>query len=60
LIQDDANFVAFLEDGGESVHSISLPAGTGGHRQFDDRRGNKAHKLDLEACVSVEPSPAAN
>jgi hypothetical protein len=54
LIQDDANFVAVLEDGGAGVQSISLPVGTGGHRQFDDHRGNKAHKLDLEACVAVE------
>jgi len=53
LIQDDANFVALIDRTGSSVRAIPLPAGVGGRRQFDDRRGNKAHKLDLEACVAV-------
>ena len=54
LIQDDANFVAIIEPDGPSVRAIPLPVGAGGRRQFDDRRGNKAHKLDLEACVAVD------
>ena len=53
LIQDDANFVAVIDRTGSSVRAIALPAGVGGRRQFDDRRGNKAHKLDLEACVAI-------
>jgi hypothetical protein len=54
LIQDDANFVALVDPDGPSVRAIPLPAGPGGRRQFDDRRGNRAHKLDLEACVAVD------
>jgi hypothetical protein len=33
-----------------------LPAGEGDKRLFDDQRGNKPFKLDLEACVVV-PGP---
>ncbi len=54
LIQDDANFVALVEPEGGRARAITLPAGVGGRRQFDDDRGNKAHKFDLEACVAVE------
>src|SRR5687767_14142585 len=54
LIQDDANFIAFLPADGGPPRALPLPAGAGGLRQFDDVRGNKKHKLDLEACVSVD------
>ena len=54
LIQDDANFIAFLPSDGGSPRALTLPAGAGGLRQFDDVRGNKKHKLDLEACVAVD------
>ena len=54
LIQDDVNFIVVLTPSGESARALALPAGEGGLRQFDDRRGNKKYKLDLEACVSVE------
>lgn len=53
LIQDDANFVAVLEPDGARVRAIALPAGKKGRRQFDTRRGNKKHRMDLEACVAV-------
>jgi hypothetical protein len=53
-VQDDANFVAVVADAGARVRAIALPAGHEGRRQFDDDRGNKAHKLDLEACVATE------
>jgi hypothetical protein len=58
VIQDDANFVVLLDpaDGGADV--VPLPAGEGGLRQFDDVRGNKRFKLDLEACVAVEADGA--
>ena len=59
VIQDDANFLAVLDPtearrsgsfgGAEVVH---LPAGHAGLRQFDERRGNKGHKLDLESCFT--------
>ncbi len=54
LVQDDANFIAVIDPESGLARSIALPAGTGGLRQFDDGRGNKAHKLDLEACVSFD------
>jgi hypothetical protein len=54
LVQDDANFIALVDPDGPRVRAILLPAGAAGRRQFDDRRGNKAHKLDLEACVAVD------
>jgi hypothetical protein len=52
-IQDDANFVARIDPATGSVHPVPLPAGEGGLRQFDDGRGNKRFKLDLEACAAV-------
>jgi len=54
LVQDDANFIGVFDPDGARVRAIALPAGYEGRRLFDDRRGNKAHKLDLEACVAVE------
>jgi hypothetical protein len=54
LIQDDANFLALVDPATAAVESVTLPAGKGGLRQFDDQRGNKKHKLDLEACVTVD------
>jgi len=54
LIQDDANFIGVFDPDGARTHAIALPPGHQGLRLFDDRRGNKAHKLDLEACVAVE------
>jgi hypothetical protein len=54
LIQDDANFVAVVDPKSGQAESITLPAGRGGRRQFDDRRGNKKYKFDFEACCTVE------
>jgi hypothetical protein len=34
--------------------AVTLPAGEDGARQFDDLRGNKRFKLDLESCVAVD------
>lgn len=53
VVQDDANFLALVEPRSGEVDAIPLEAGTGGVRQFDDVRGNKHDKLDLEACVVV-------
>jgi hypothetical protein len=53
VIQDDANFIAFIDLATGVVDSIALPAGIDEKRQFDDERGNKRFKLDLEACVAV-------
>jgi hypothetical protein len=57
VIQDDSNFVALLDPSApDRAEAIRLPAGSDGRRQFDDGRGNKHLKLDLEACVA-EPGP---
>ncbi len=53
LVQDDANFVALVDPRHGEVRAIELPRGEGGRRQFDDARGNKKFKLDLEACVAI-------
>ena len=53
LVQDDANFVALVDADGGEARVIALPRGEGGWRLFDDARGNKKFKLDLEACVAV-------
>ena len=52
IVQDDANFIAVLGPDG-SLEPITLPAGMGGERQFDDGRGNKHRKLDLEASIAI-------
>jgi hypothetical protein len=54
VVQDDANFLAVHDPESRGTRSIALPAGNEGRRQFDDGRGNKQHKLDLEACVSIK------
>lgn len=53
VMQDDANFVALANPATGLCRAVALPAGEGGLRQFDDERGNKRFKLDLEACVAV-------
>ncbi|MFN2387168.1 MAG: hypothetical protein ABR576_12950 [Thermoanaerobaculia bacterium] len=53
VIQDDANFLAVTDPASARVDSVSLPRGVRGARQFDDRRENKAAKLDLEAAAVV-------
>lgn len=53
VVQDDANFIALTDLTGEKVIAVTLPAGEGGKRQFDDLRGNKKFKMDLESCVVV-------
>jgi hypothetical protein len=54
LVQDDANFVAIIDPKSGRAESITLPAGEGGRRQFDDLRGNKKYKFDFEACCTVD------
>ncbi len=57
VVQDDACFIALLENMGDGralfVRDLTLPA-LGGVRQFDDGRGNKNAKLDLEACLALD------
>jgi hypothetical protein len=53
VIQDDANFIALIDSKNRQVDALSLSVGEGGLRQFDDLRGNKRFKLDLEACLTI-------
>ncbi len=53
VVQDDANFVAIVNPDTGDARAITLPAGHGGLRQFDDGRGNKSRKLDIEALACV-------
>jgi hypothetical protein len=54
VVQDDANFIALVDSTKEKVTAVTLPRGEEGKRQFDDLRGNKKFKMDLESCVLVE------
>jgi hypothetical protein len=56
LVQDDANFVALWHPQVGRARAVALPRGEGGLRQFDDHRGNKKYKLDLEACPALTDS----
>ena len=51
ILQDDVNALAVLDPANGSVHSVLLPAGPDRARVFDDARGNKRFKLDLEASI---------
>jgi len=58
VVQDDASFVAILEGDGGSlaglvVRDVPLPSADG-VRQFDEGRGNKHAKLDLEASLALD------
>jgi hypothetical protein len=56
VVQDDASFVAIVKGVGTRelvVHDVALPSADG-VRQFDDARGNKKAKLDLEACLALD------
>ena len=56
VIQDDASFLALVDPATALAEAFPLPAGLGGARQFDDARGNKAAKPDLEALAVVPAS----
>jgi hypothetical protein len=53
MVQDDVNFVALVNPADGAAQGITLPAGKDGKRQFDDGRGTKKYKLDLEAMARV-------
>ncbi len=54
MVQDDTNVLAFLDDTQGAVDLLLLARGADGRRQFDDERGNKSFKLDLEAAVVLK------
>ncbi len=53
VMQDDALFLALVDPTTGRVASVTLPSAADGIRQFDDNRGNKSDKPDLEACFSI-------
>jgi len=60
VVQDDANFIAIHDPGSGRTSAITLPAGEAGLRQFDDLRGTKRFKLDLESCLALEDAGGVN
>jgi hypothetical protein len=52
IVQDDVNALA-VRDARGAVRPVLLPPHASGRRVFDDTLGNKADKLDLEACVTL-------
>ncbi|MBK9033219.1 MAG: hypothetical protein IPL61_18430 [Myxococcales bacterium] len=54
VVSDDASFVATIDLATGLCDPIALPAAADGRRQFDRGRGNKADKLDLEACFELD------
>lgn len=58
IVQDDTNAIVRIDAAGD-VHAILLPRGPDGRRCFDDHRGNKHLKLDLEAAVVLDVEGAA-
>lgn len=54
VAQDDASFLALVDPSSKRVESLTLPSESG-VRQFDEGRGNKHLKLDLE-CIASLPS----
>lgn len=54
VIQDDACFLAILSPDGKVVEDVAFPLTEAEvMRQFDDVRGNKKRKLDLEAVFAT-------
>lgn len=56
VVQDDACFLAVIDPETGAAHDVPFPGE--GPRQFDDTRGNKKLKLDLEAVfLATEQGP---
>ncbi len=51
ILQDDVNALAVLDPSSGNVQSLLLSSGPDGARVFDDARGTKRFKLDLEASI---------
>ncbi|MBK6518831.1 MAG: hypothetical protein IPM79_13580 [Polyangiaceae bacterium] len=58
VVQDDAHFLARIDPTSGSVTDVPLERGDRGARLFDDARGNKSAKLDLEAAVVLSHGAA--
>src|SRR5512139_3068591 len=53
VAQDDVNALAVLDEASGRVEGLVLPRGCDGRRTFGEATGNKALKMDLEACVTL-------
>ena len=53
VVQDDVNALAVPDTSTATLTPLLLPPGHEGRRVFDDLRGNKAWKMDLEACAAL-------
>jgi hypothetical protein len=53
VVQDDVNALAVVDTSTGTVTPVLLPPGHESARVFDDVRGNKAWKMDLEACAAL-------
>lgn len=53
ITQDDVNALALLDERTGTLESLLLPRAEDGRRSFGEATGNKALKLDLEACVTL-------
>jgi gamma-glutamylaminecyclotransferase len=51
VVQDDVHALALLDENSGAIAPLVLPPGADGRRTFGEALGNKALKLDLEACV---------
>jgi len=51
VVQDDVHALAVLDGLVGEVRPLALPPGADGKRVFSELAGNKALKMDLEACV---------
>ncbi len=52
IVQDDASFLAVVDLASGTAFDVPFPAADG-VRLFDDSRGNKKRKLDLEAMIAL-------
>ncbi len=53
VVQDDAAFVALADPATGLADAVTLPADEDGRRRFEEARGNKQRKYDLEACLAL-------
>src|SRR5690606_4292169 len=53
VLQDDVHALALVDEPEGAVKPLLLPPGPDGRRTFSEALGNKALKMDLEACVAL-------
>ena len=53
VVQDDVHALGLLDERTGCIAPLLLPAGADGSHLFGDDLGNKALKMDLEACITL-------